>query len=245
MVQMLGSSRFFDKAIQEDSNSTSTNRIIELYGVTSINELTDVPMLVKSSVSGINSTTHIEITSGGTTINTVELNVYNNGTMGVPFSNWVIANQLYFLVYDFDNSCFNAFPIGSGESVAPPPSTLMALSDDILSLTNSSTATDIENAFDGAENEASFINWMSDMSGQLVIFDLDYNIVDYKVVSNYNISSDGLNYSIYFNTYNINNNALELVYKVITFNKTAVADTTFSSVSVKELTLTDGNGVAY
>ena len=244
MVQMLGSSRFFDKAIQEDSNSTSTNRIIELYGVTSIDELTDVPMLVKSSVSGTDSTTYIEITSSGTTIDTVALNVYNNGAMDVPFSNWVIANQLYFLVYDFDNSCFNAFPVGSGESAAPPPSTLMALSDDVLSLTNSSTAVDIENAFDGTENETSFINWMSDMSGQIVLFDLDYSIVDYKTVSNYKISSDGLHYSIFLNYYEMNNK-LELVYKVITFNKTAVTDITFSSVSVQELTLTDGNGVAY
>lgn len=246
MIQMLGSSRLLNKAIQEDANSTNTNRIIELYGITSIDELTDVPMLVKSSVSGTNSTTYIEITSGGTTIDTVKLNVYNNGAIDVPFSNWVIANQLYFLVYDFDNSCFNAFPIGSGESAAPPPSTLMALSDDILTLTNSSTSADIANAFDGAENEESFINWMSDMSGQIVLFDLDYTVVNYITVNNYRVSSDGLHYSIYFNTYNINsNNTLELVYKVMIFNKTAVADATFSSVSVKEVTISDGNGVAY
>lgn len=245
MVQMLGSSRFFDKAIQEDSNSTSTNRIIELYGITSINELTDVPMLVKSSVSGTDSTTHIKITSGGTTVGTVALNVYNNGAIDVPFSNWVIANQLYFLVYDFDNSRFNAFPIGSGESAAPPPSTLMALSDDVLSLTNSSTAADIENAFDGAENETSLINWMSDMSGQIVLFDLDYSVVNYKTVSNYKISSDGLHYSIFLNYYEMNNNKLELVYKVITFNKGSSGAITFNSVTVQELTLTDGNGVAY
>ena len=121
----------------------------------------------------------------------------------------------------------------------------MALSDDVLSLTNSSTAVDIENAFDGTENETSFINWMSDMSGQIVLFDLDYSIVDYKTVSNYKISSDGLHYSIFLNYYEMNNNKLELVYKVMTFNKTAVADTTFSSVSVKETTISDGNGVAY
>lgn len=245
MIQMLGSSRLLNKAIQENVNSTNTNRIIELYGISSIDELTDVPLLVKSSVSGTSATTYIEITSGGTTIDTVKLNVYNNGAIDVPFTNWVIANQLYFLVYDFDNSCFNAFPIGSGESATPPPSTLMALSDDILALTNSSTAADIANAFDGAENEESFINWMSDMSGQIVIFDLDYTVVNYITVNNYKVSSDGLHYSIFLNYYEMNNNKLELAYKVMTFNKTAVADTTFSSVSVKEATISDGNGVAY
>ncbi len=246
MIQMLGSSRLLNKAIQENVNSTNTNRIIELYGISSIDELTDVPLLVKSSVSGTSATTYIEITSSGTTIDTVELNVYNNGAIDVPFSNWVIANQLYFLVYDFDNSCFNAFPVGSGESAAPPPSTLMALSDDILTLTNSSTASEIETAFGDVDSEETFMDWVSSMSGQLVIFDLDYSIVNYITINNYRMSSDGLHYSIYFNTYNVNsNNTLELVYKVMTFNKTATADTIFSSVSVKETTISDGNGVAY
>lgn len=247
MIQMLGSSRLFNKTIQEDATSTATNRVIELYKVAELEELNQVPLLIQSSLAGVSGTAYIEIVSDGVTVGTAtEIQVFKDNAFDTPYSNWVIANQLYIAVYDFDNDCFNVFPIGGGGSTPEPaPSVLFAVSSAILSLTSSSSAQDIETAFGSADDEEDFINWVNGMTGLIAVFDPDYNSIDYKIIDNYRVTNNGLSYSLFINDYSIINNTMSLVNKVITFNKTTVSDTTFSSVTVNTLTISDGNGVAY
>lgn len=103
MIKMQGSSRILDSAVTE--TGTSAARKISLYGVTSLSELADKPLLVKSANNGVANTT-IQINN----LAAKSLKVMKNNVTVDTYANWITAGQLYFLMYN--GNVFTAFPVG-------------------------------------------------------------------------------------------------------------------------------------
>ncbi len=91
-----GDRRIFDTLIEEDSNSTSTSRIITIPGVTRYSEIQGCIIPVKAAVAGSAATTYIKVAG----LSYVELKIfYNSVTPQSPNDVWVYPGQVYNLVY--------------------------------------------------------------------------------------------------------------------------------------------------
>ena len=263
MIQMLGGNRIFDSLILEDSSSTATERLIDLYGVESLNELINKPLLVQSANDGEEDDTVIKIvhiTDDGlgeqtiTVVGEADLYVFDNDNNVIsPFENWIRANQPYFLVYDGEE--FNAYPVSnhsnSGGSDGPR---ILDIPYTVLSLQNSSTQAQITEAFGGADEERSFQSWLTGNIGPIRVTDVNgisgerfsTEIVDYR----YNNSGAKGIYIISLVVPKINNSYLEIQNIVLQFEKVFDSQgqeipNLFDKVTVYNTTISDGNGVAY
>lgn len=168
MVVFKGTQRIFDKIIEEDSTSTSQNRVISLYGVTSYEDIAEVAIQVISSFRGEVST-NIKINNLGS----LPLKMLNkDGIELLVEDNWVVPNQVYTIMYkngSFILLSYNFYNINY----------TYELPEDILTLTSSSTSADIENIFDG--NELEFIENILNrknmiISGKNLRIDINYSI---------------------------------------------------------------------
>lgn len=143
MIKMHGSSRVLDSAIVE--TGTSAARQISLYGITSLAELADKPLLVKSANDGVANTT-IQINN----LTAKSLKVMKNNVTVDTYANWITAGQLYFLMYN--GNVFTAFPVGISSSESSSSKvTIIPLA--VTELSYRSTAQQILNAFGSADNE--------------------------------------------------------------------------------------------
>lgn len=103
MVNMKGSTRLLDKVLTD--NGTASARTLEVYGVTSIDELLNVPMLVKSNIDGVDTAT-MKIN----TFDAKDIKIMKGTEKVSPYSQWVMSGQLYQLIYD--GFQFVAYPFG-------------------------------------------------------------------------------------------------------------------------------------
>lgn len=103
MVNMKGSTRLLDKVLAD--NGTASARTLEVYGVTSIDELLNVPMLVKSNIDGVDTAT-MKIN----TFDAKDIKIMKGTEKVSPYSQWVMSGQLYQLIYD--GFQFVAYPFG-------------------------------------------------------------------------------------------------------------------------------------
>lgn len=144
MIQMHGSSRVLDSSVEE--TGTSAARRISLYGVTSLSELANKPLLVKSLDVGVANTT-IQINS----LTATSLKVFKDGNVVNTYAGWIQASQLYFLVYN--GVVFVAYPLGLTSSGGSSTPGLFTIPIAVTSLTSSSTAAQILTAFGSADAE--------------------------------------------------------------------------------------------
>lgn len=95
MVIFKGAKRIFDKVVKETNASTSQNRVISLYGVTSYEDIAEVAIQVISSFRGEVST-NIKINNLGS----LPLKMLNkDGVELLVEDNWVVPNQVYTIMY--------------------------------------------------------------------------------------------------------------------------------------------------
>jgi len=91
-----GNRRMFESLIEEDSNSTSTSRIISIPGVTRYSEIEGCIIPIKASIIGSAATTYIKISG----LSYVELKIfYDSSTPQSPNSVWIYPGQVYNIVY--------------------------------------------------------------------------------------------------------------------------------------------------
>ena len=143
MVEMHGSSRVLDSAVVE--TGTSAARQIALYGVTSLSELVDKPLLVKSSNAGVANTT-IQINN----LTATSLKVMKNNVTIDTYANWIATGQLYFIMYN--GNVFVAFPVGIS-SVESSGSEVFNIPIAVTELPNNATTAQMLTAFGTAQNQ--------------------------------------------------------------------------------------------
>ena len=91
-----GNRRIFETLIEEDSNSTSTSRIINIPGITRYSEIKGCIIPVKAVVAGSAATTYIKVAG----LSYVELKIfYDSSTPQSPNSVWINPGQVYNLIY--------------------------------------------------------------------------------------------------------------------------------------------------
>lgn len=147
MIDILGDKRVLDYLVTE--GGTSTARTISLYKVTSLSELTNFIILVKASSAGQAAATTIKINN----LDAKSLKLNTNGAKVTPDYEWIGAGEIYALTYDGED--FVAFPINSKSSSSESNVYEMNLSN-FVTLSESSTAEDITNAFGGEDEIAAF-----------------------------------------------------------------------------------------
>ena len=168
MVIFKGDKRIFDKTISEVSTSTSNNRIIEITGLKSLDELTNVPLYIKTTQIGIPICT-LEVRNESTSLGSINIKTYSNGILTNPKNNWIYSGQTYLLIYNGTNALVsNTSEYNNNCSV----------SADILNLTSTSTKSEITEAFKASE------------SNTIPILDFIQAISYSKPISLYDDSSD-------------------------------------------------------
>lgn len=168
MVIFKGDKRVFDKTISEVSTSTSNNRIIEITGLKSLDELTNVPLYIKTTQIGIPICT-LEVRNESTSLGSINIKTYSNGILTNPKNNWIYSGQTYLLIYNGTNALVsNTSEYNNNCSV----------SADILNLTSTSTKLEITEAFKASE------------SNTIPILDFIQAISYSKPISLYDDSSD-------------------------------------------------------
>ena len=168
MVIFKGDKRVFDKTISEVSTSTSNNRIIEITGLKSLDELTNVPLYIKTTQVGVPICT-LEVRNESTSLGSINIKTYSNGILTNPKNNWIYSGQTYLLIYNGTNALVsNTSEYNNNCSV----------SADILNLTSTSTKSEITEAFKASE------------SNTIPILDFIQAISYSKPISLYDDSSD-------------------------------------------------------
>lgn len=150
MLLFQGTNRVFDKPTTEDSTSTSTARILTLYGVTDYSQILNCIIPIMSTVAGQSGATTININSLGVK----SLKIYKNGNKLNPTNVWTNPGQLYYVVYDGSDVVI----FGGNSDNASTDSPFFDVPDTILDLTSTSTASDITNAFGNESVITGFIN---------------------------------------------------------------------------------------
>lgn len=168
MVIFKGDKRVFDKTISEVSTSTSNNRIIEITGLKSLDELTNVPLYIKTTQIGIPICT-LEVRNESTSLGSINIKTYSNGILTNPKNNWIYSGQTYLLIYNGTNALV---------SNTSEHNNNCSVSADILNLTSTSTKSEITEAFKASE------------SNTIPILDFIQAISYSKPISLYDDSSD-------------------------------------------------------
>lgn len=152
MIKMLGESRVLDSAVSETGESSA--RKINLFGVKSLSELQDKPLLVKSNFDGVTSTT-IQINE----LEAKQVKVFKNNSVVDLYNHWIASGQLYMLMYN--GVVFIAFPLGVSSSEGGGGSTGM----DILSI-----PIQVTNLQDG-DNESTILSAFGNEDAELALQD--------------------------------------------------------------------------
>lgn len=168
MVIFKGDKRVFDKTISEVSTSTSNSRIIEITGLKSLDELTNVPLYIKTTQVGVPICT-LEVRNESTSLGSINIKTYSNGILTNPKNNWVYSGQTYLLIYNGTNALV---------SNTSEHNNNCSVSADILNLTSTSTKSEITEAFKASE------------SNTIPILDFIQAISYSKPISLYDDSSD-------------------------------------------------------
>jgi len=139
MVIYKGNKRIFDKVFEEPNTSAGDIHTLSITGVTAYSDLANVVLTVISNATGLaNATLNIN------NLGAINIKKINQGGVAVNVeSNWVLAKQVYSVIYQN-----NSFIIVSNSS---SDLGTLDLGPDVLGLTSSSTAQEIENALGGSE----------------------------------------------------------------------------------------------
>lgn len=171
MVIMKGTSRIFDKPLEEQEGSTSGLKVLSIYGVKSYNELINIPIEIRCS-SIVGTQTNININSLGSK------NLVFQGSTTLPDA-WTSTGLIYRIMYNGSN--FQLLSYSSGGSSSN--SDIFIVPSAILSLTNESTSEEINEIFDGGPNIPLFIeaiinNKLIILGGTSVITSLETSSID-------------------------------------------------------------------
>lgn len=171
MVIMKGTSRIFDKPLEEQEGSTSGLKVLSIYGVKSYNELINIPIEIRCS-SIVGTQTNININSLGSK------NLVFQGSTTLP-ETWTSTGLIYRIMYNGSN--FQLLSYSSGGSSSN--SDIFIVPSAILSLTNESTSEEINEIFDGGPNIPLFIeaiinNKLIILGGTSVITSLETSSID-------------------------------------------------------------------
>lgn len=142
MVLFQGTNRILDKVEIEDSNSTATVRILNIYGVTSYNNLDNCIFNIKSANNGVDGATTLNINNLGAK----PIKYYDNGVLKNPTNKWVSIGQTYQVVYYGNNFILVNKPVSEDTDIEN-----YYIPDDIISLTSSSTTQEIKTAYGDSE----------------------------------------------------------------------------------------------
>lgn len=139
MIIYKGNKRIFDKVFEEPNTSAGDIHTLSITGVTAYSDLANVVLTVISNATGLaNATLNIN------NLGAINIKKINQGGVAVNVeSNWVLAKQVYSVIYQN-----NSFIIVSNSS---SDLGTLDLGPDVLGLTSSSTAQEIENALGGSE----------------------------------------------------------------------------------------------
>lgn len=135
MILMKGSTRILEKPLEEQTGSTNQLKLLSIYGVTSYNDILNIPLEVRSSTA---SGQYISIN-----INSLGLkSLIYNGSTQLPAS-WYTLGSTYRIMYNGTNFVLLDRVSSSSSSEIKT----YFISDGILNLTSSSSAADIVTAF--------------------------------------------------------------------------------------------------
>lgn len=162
MVIMKGTSRIFDKPLEEQEGSTSGLKVLSIYGVKSYDELINIPIEIRCS-SIVGTQTNININSLGSK------NLVFQGSTTLP-DTWTSTGLIYRIMYNGSN--FQLLSYSSGGSSEGSNTLTIPLT--VLNLTNESTSEEITEAFGGASNIQTFIEAI--ISNKLVLLGGDSTI---------------------------------------------------------------------
>ena len=175
MVIFKGDKRIFDKVIPEDNGSTGVARKITIYGVTAYTDIENVPIQINSSAIGAAQATINVNNLGAITIKALD----SDGIMMNVEANWTVPNQIYTVVYKSGVFVLvTQNQTGSGNNNFYIIETL----SNLVSLTSSSTQTDITHAFN--DDTSAFLN--SIIEGILLIAQDNYNEIYINYILNFN-----------------------------------------------------------
>lgn len=171
MIIMKGTSRIFDKPLEEQEGSTSGLKVLSIYGVKSYDELINIPIEIRCS-SIVGTQTNININSLGSK------NLVFQGSTTLPDA-WTSTGLIYRIMYNGSN--FQLLSYSSGGSSSS--SDIFIVPSAILSLTNESTSEEINEIFDGGSNIPLFIeaiinNKLIILGGTSVITSLETSSID-------------------------------------------------------------------
>lgn len=239
MVLMQGTKRIFETPTVEDSSSTSSARVVNIYGVNSYDDIVNSIIPIRSLVGGIEGAATININELGAK----NIKIYKSGSKQNLPGNWTSIGQIYTIYYDgtdfilagnYDNS-------GSSDSIVYE----MDLSN-FMRLSESSTAEDITNAFGGAEEVELFRNALN--YGTIVGYtNSELNNTKYTCIfQNNGISSDSPYDTVCFAIVNDNsNNSMSAIVGTITFAFRRGENNEYTAVKILSNRLADITDTSY
>ena len=171
MVIFKGNKRIFDKIIQEENSSTTTAKVISIYGVTSYSDIENVPIQIKAITLGEASAT-LNVNNLGAKA----IKVSDDGPLINVLDGWVSQNQIYTVVY-----MGGYFVLATRNSNFSRSNILYGISNisGLLALTSSSTQAQIEAALDN--DVAELINTISENVLLVAQTDEQTINIDYKL----------------------------------------------------------------
>ena len=158
MIAIQNSKRLLNGVLSEQPGSTESKKLLSMYGVTDISQLLNVPIEVKCSTGASSGLVNIIVND----FDTKSLKIIQNSTKSNPTSTWVELGSTYRIMYDgIDFILLSNVSSSSGGS-----SNNTYIPEGIISLTSSSTSSDITLAFssDGAsatEGKANILSFIS------------------------------------------------------------------------------------
>lgn len=150
MVLMQGSKRVFETPVVEDSSSTALARAVSIYGVSSYDNILNSIIHIRSLVGGIEGVTTININELGAK----NIKIYKLGSKQNLPGNWTSIGQIYTIYYDGTDFILSG-NYDNASSASSEVTYEMNLSN-FVTLSESSTAEDITNAFGGEDEIAAF-----------------------------------------------------------------------------------------
>lgn len=239
MVLMQGAKRVFETPTVEDASSTSSARAVSIYGVSSYDDILNSIIHIRSLVGGIEGVTTININELGAK----NIKIYKLGSKQNLPGNWTSIGQIYTIYYDgtdfilsgnYDNSSSSEYNVYE-----------MNLSN-FVTLSESSTAEDITNAFGGEDEIAAFKHTLN--YGTITGYtNSEINNTKYTCIfQNNGVSSESPNDVVCFAIVNENSgNSISAIVGTITFAFRRGENNEYTAVKVLNNRLADITNVSY
>lgn len=208
MVIFKGNKRLFDKVIPEDNGSTGAARKITIYGVTAYTDIENVPIQISSSLLGAAQATINVNNLGAIPVKALD----SDGIMMNVEANWTVPNQIYTVVY---KSGVFVLVTQNQTNSGDDNFYIIETLNNLVSLTSSSTQTDILHAFN--DDTSAFLN--SIIEGILLIAQDTTNEIY-------------INYILDFNNNVLEDFILEFIHKGDYYKQTFTTDSNMNIVSV-------------